>query len=261
MLLSSLITKVFGVKRNRLDTDRKNRMSSLLFFRKFPSLYSFIQQQLESSESHSQLLFINPILIILSKLIISKNFNNIYDANKFLPLIENIIYNCHDGRLRRQAVHTYCRLLPSTSYSNVLADFNHRFIEIETKMAKLNYLHGFAMILAKIAQEFCLLTMNSSTEDLSTVLLVELYENLIKIFKNQSILNGIILGILHQAHYRIYLCLKLRNQSIIFKDHTVILEENLIKLIDNNEGQEAYSFYRFNGSNISAHTQYVRFDE
>ncbi|KAH9413151.1 hypothetical protein DERP_006837 [Dermatophagoides pteronyssinus] len=246
MLLSSLITKVFGVKRNRSDTSRKNRMSSLLFFQSYPSLYLFILQQLESSqisESHSQLLFINPILIILSKLIISKSANNIYDATKFLPLIENIIYNCRDARLRHLAVCTYNRLLPSTSYSNIIVNFNDRFIENETKIKKSNYLHGLAMLLAEISREFYLHTMNSSPEsqDLS-VLLIELYQKLIIMFKNKSITNDLILGILHQAHYRIYLCLKLKNQTEIFKDHTVILEENLINLIENGQKQDDYCF-------------------
>ncbi|XP_046913010.2 thyroid adenoma-associated protein homolog [Dermatophagoides farinae] len=246
LLLCSLITKVFGVKRNRLDTSRKNRMSSLSFFQSYPSLYSFILRQLESPQicyDHSQLLFINPILIILSKLIISKSANNVYDANKFLPLIKNIIYECRDARLRRLAVHTYSRLLSSNSYSNVIIDLNEKLIENEIKTKKLNHLHGLAMLVAEISREFCLQTMNSNTEskDLSSSSLIKLYDNLMEIFKNQWIMNGLVLGILHQAHYRIFVCLKSKNESIVFKDHTVILEEKLVKLITNNNVQDDYS--------------------
>lgn len=122
MLLNALITRVFGVKRNRSDTSRKNRISSLLFFRSYPGLYSILYEQLEAANNNNvdRLSSIHSTLIILSKLTPSVSECNIFDANHFLPLIEKLIFNGTDAQIRRMSIETYLQLTPVNNYEKII---------------------------------------------------------------------------------------------------------------------------------------------
>ncbi|XP_034857564.1 thyroid adenoma-associated protein isoform X1 [Mirounga leonina] len=48
LLFSTLITRIFGVKRGKDELSKKNRMTGSEFFSRFPELYPFLLQQLEA---------------------------------------------------------------------------------------------------------------------------------------------------------------------------------------------------------------------
>ncbi|XP_045627576.1 thyroid adenoma-associated protein [Ursus americanus] len=51
LLFSTLITRIFGVKRGKDELSKKNRMTGSEFFSRFPELYPFLLQQLEAVAS------------------------------------------------------------------------------------------------------------------------------------------------------------------------------------------------------------------
>ncbi|XP_029449183.1 thyroid adenoma-associated protein isoform X2 [Rhinatrema bivittatum] len=76
LLFSTLITRIFGVKRGKDERSKKNRMTGREFFSRFPSLYPFLLKQLENvantMDSKMGELKLHPslflLLLILSKL-------------------------------------------------------------------------------------------------------------------------------------------------------------------------------------------------
>ncbi|XP_060042928.1 tRNA (32-2'-O)-methyltransferase regulator THADA isoform X2 [Erinaceus europaeus] len=52
LLFSTLITRIFGVKRGRDELSKKNRMTGSEFFSRFPELYPFLLKQLEAVSSN-----------------------------------------------------------------------------------------------------------------------------------------------------------------------------------------------------------------
>uniref|UniRef100_A0A8C5NNX0 tRNA (32-2'-O)-methyltransferase regulator THADA n=1 Tax=Junco hyemalis TaxID=40217 RepID=A0A8C5NNX0_JUNHY len=69
LLFSALITRIFGVKREKDENSKKNRMTGREFFSRFPSLYPFLLKQLEvvtsTLNSETEELKIHPSLFLL----------------------------------------------------------------------------------------------------------------------------------------------------------------------------------------------------
>ncbi|XP_049337727.1 thyroid adenoma-associated protein isoform X1 [Astyanax mexicanus] len=69
LLFSSLVTRIFGVKRGKDEHSKKNRMTGREFFTRFPALYPFLLSQLEeaasSVESDSGQVKLHPSLFLL----------------------------------------------------------------------------------------------------------------------------------------------------------------------------------------------------
>ncbi|XP_027720989.1 thyroid adenoma-associated protein isoform X1 [Vombatus ursinus] len=69
LLFSSLITRIFGVKRGKDEHSKKNRMTGREFFSRFPALYPFLLKQLEvvanTVDSDSSELKLHPNLFLL----------------------------------------------------------------------------------------------------------------------------------------------------------------------------------------------------
>ncbi|XP_044515397.1 thyroid adenoma-associated protein [Gracilinanus agilis] len=71
LLFSSLITRIFGVKRGKDEHSKKNRMTGREFFSRFPALYPFLLKQLEvvantvESDSNEWKLYPNLYLLLL----------------------------------------------------------------------------------------------------------------------------------------------------------------------------------------------------
>ncbi|KAE8600637.1 hypothetical protein XENTR_v10013341 [Xenopus tropicalis] len=98
LLFSTLITRIFGVKRGKDERSKKNRMTGREFFSRFPALYPFLLEQLEvvadtvdsptgESKLHPSLFL---LLLILSKLYPSP-MDGTYSALSMAPFIPFII--------------------------------------------------------------------------------------------------------------------------------------------------------------------------
>uniref|UniRef100_A0A8B9C0E8 tRNA (32-2'-O)-methyltransferase regulator THADA n=1 Tax=Anser brachyrhynchus TaxID=132585 RepID=A0A8B9C0E8_9AVES len=98
LLFSALITRIFGVKREKDENSKKNRMTGREFFSRFPSLYPFLLKQLEvvanTSNSEAEELKIHPslflLLLILGKLYPSP-MDGTYSALSMAPFVPFII--------------------------------------------------------------------------------------------------------------------------------------------------------------------------
>uniref|UniRef100_A0A8C8S7C6 tRNA (32-2'-O)-methyltransferase regulator THADA n=1 Tax=Pelusios castaneus TaxID=367368 RepID=A0A8C8S7C6_9SAUR len=98
LLFSTLITRIFGVKRGKDENSKKNRMTGREFFSRFPTLYPFLLQQLEvvasTMESESGELKLHPslflLLLILGKLYPSP-MDGTYSALSMAPFVPFIM--------------------------------------------------------------------------------------------------------------------------------------------------------------------------
>ena len=77
LLFSSLCTRIFGVKRSKIELSKRNSMSARMFFQRYPQLYSFLLEEVNSAAKIVQQTpnavtpeesAIYPVLIILAKL-------------------------------------------------------------------------------------------------------------------------------------------------------------------------------------------------
>ena len=75
LLFSALCTRIFGVKRSKLELSKRNSMSARMFFHRFPDLYDFllnemtnIAQVISAGSVTPEESALYPILIIIAKL-------------------------------------------------------------------------------------------------------------------------------------------------------------------------------------------------
>jgi hypothetical protein len=101
LLFSALITRIFGVKREK-DADElsvKNCLTGKVFFLRYPDLHSFLLKSLEEcvrpggkQEAGTLQLFpmLYPLLLLLSRLFPapSESLDNPYKLSAFIPLVE-----------------------------------------------------------------------------------------------------------------------------------------------------------------------------
>ncbi|NWR70297.1 THADA protein, partial [Centropus unirufus] len=98
LLFSALITRIFGVKREKDENSKKNRMTGREFFSWFPSLYPFLLKQLEvvtsTLNSEAEELKIHPslflLLLILGRLYPSP-MDGTFSALSMAPFVPFII--------------------------------------------------------------------------------------------------------------------------------------------------------------------------
>ncbi|XP_075781546.1 tRNA (32-2'-O)-methyltransferase regulator THADA isoform X2 [Pelodiscus sinensis] len=98
LLFSTLITRIFGVKRGKDENSKKNRMTGSAFFSLFPALYPFLLQQLEvvasTMDSETGELKLHPslflLLLILGKLYPSP-MDGTYSALSMAPFVPFIM--------------------------------------------------------------------------------------------------------------------------------------------------------------------------
>ncbi|XP_053167596.1 thyroid adenoma-associated protein isoform X5 [Hemicordylus capensis] len=98
LLFSTLITRIFGVKRGKDENSKKNRMTGREFFTRFPNLYPFLLSQLEvtakTMDSKTGELKLHPslflLLLILGKLYPSP-MDGTYSALSMAPFVPFIL--------------------------------------------------------------------------------------------------------------------------------------------------------------------------
>ncbi|KAK1905218.1 Thyroid adenoma-associated protein like, partial [Dissostichus eleginoides] len=97
LLFSTLITRIFGVKKGKDEHSKKNRMTGREFFTRFPALYPFLLTQLEAAagtvESDSGQVKLHPSLFLLL-LVLSRLYPSPMDGSSsplglapFMPFI------------------------------------------------------------------------------------------------------------------------------------------------------------------------------
>lgn len=164
MVFSALITRVFGVKRNRTDTSKKNRMSMFLFFSAYSRLYEYIIEVFQSCLDRKEMnMRLNPVLIILSRLTLSKDPNSLSKTTVLCLKIDELLQTCHDARLVRLLIDVYCQISRKSSLANEVEMLVRQIDEHCSGMCLVSHyrLRAWAMLLAQLLAQY------SETEQVS----------------------------------------------------------------------------------------------
>ncbi|XP_015229151.1 PREDICTED: thyroid adenoma-associated protein isoform X1 [Cyprinodon variegatus] len=131
LLFSTLITRIFGVKRGKDEHSKKNRMTGREFFTRFPALYPFLLTQLEEAaatvQSDSGHVKLHPSLFLLL-LVLSRLYPSPMDGTfsplglaPFIPLIircsRSAVYRTREMAARALVPFVLLTQVPSTVHS------------------------------------------------------------------------------------------------------------------------------------------------
>ncbi|XP_030626930.1 thyroid adenoma-associated protein [Chanos chanos] len=128
LLFSTLITRIFGVKRGKDEHSKKNRMTGREFFTRFPALYPFLLSQLEeaasSVDSDSGQVKLHPSLFLLL-LVLGRLYPSPMDGSSsplglapFMPFIircgRSAVYRTREMAARALVPFVLVTQVPST---------------------------------------------------------------------------------------------------------------------------------------------------
>ncbi|XP_030298445.1 thyroid adenoma-associated protein [Sparus aurata] len=131
LLFSTLITRIFGVKKGKDEHSKKNRMTGREFFTRFPALYPFLLNQLEEAaatvESDSGQVKLHPSLFLLL-LVLSRLYPSPMDGSSsplglapFLPFIircgRSAVYRTREMAARALVPFVLVTQVPSTVHA------------------------------------------------------------------------------------------------------------------------------------------------
>ncbi|KAL6487447.1 hypothetical protein MHYP_G00040730 [Metynnis hypsauchen] len=129
LLFSTLITRIFGVKRGKDEHSKKNRMTGREFFTRFPALYPFLLSQLEeaasSVDSDSGQVKLHPSLFLLL-LVLGRLYPSPMDGSSsplglapFMPFIiscaRSAVYRTREMAARALVPFVLVTQVPSTT--------------------------------------------------------------------------------------------------------------------------------------------------
>ncbi|XP_040906443.1 thyroid adenoma-associated protein [Toxotes jaculatrix] len=131
LLFSTLITRIFGVKKGKDEHSKKNRMTGREFFTRFPALYPFLLNQLKEAaatvESDSGQVKLHPSLFLLL-LVLSRLYPSPMDGSSsplglapFMPFIircgRSAVYRTREMAARALVPFVLVTQVPSTVLS------------------------------------------------------------------------------------------------------------------------------------------------
>ncbi|KAI4812653.1 hypothetical protein KUCAC02_024023, partial [Chaenocephalus aceratus] len=131
LLFSTLITRIFGVKKGKDEHSKKNRMTGREFFTRFPALYPFLLTQLEAAagtvESDSGQVKLHPSLFLLL-LVLSRLYPSPMDGSSsplglapFMPFIircgRSAVYRTREMAARALVPFVLVTQVPSTVHT------------------------------------------------------------------------------------------------------------------------------------------------
>ncbi|XP_075719351.1 tRNA (32-2'-O)-methyltransferase regulator THADA isoform X2 [Rhinoderma darwinii] len=163
LLFSTLITRIFGVKRGKDERSKKNRMTGREFFSRFPTLYPFLLEQLEivanTVDSHTGELKLHPslylLLLILSKLYPSP-MDGTYSTLSMAPFIPFIMRCGHSPvyRSREMAARALVPFLMVQDIPQTAANLLRSLPDCSSVMVRQNHIHGVLLQILYMLQSF-----------------------------------------------------------------------------------------------------------
>ncbi|KAG9484416.1 hypothetical protein GDO78_010020 [Eleutherodactylus coqui] len=163
LLFSTLITRIFGVKRGKDERSKKNRMTGREFFSRFPTLYPFLLEQLEivanTVDSHTGELKLHPslylLLLILSRLYPSP-MDGTYSALSMAPFIPFIMRCGHSPvyRSREMAARALVPFLMVQDIPLTAASLLRSLPDSSSCIVRQNHIHGVLLQVLYMLQSF-----------------------------------------------------------------------------------------------------------
>ena len=154
LLFSSILSRVFGVKRIQDEHAWQNKLTLNSFFTRYSNLLEIFIQKLNNSARNSceiqsdYSVFI--ILTILSRLYISKSEAGSPSENVFVLPLFSLSEN-PSWKLREMCAHAICSLLYSHPFSEIFQTFLQHSDNL-TNSTPLNRTHGFLLIVKDFIQ-------------------------------------------------------------------------------------------------------------
>ncbi|XP_077438337.1 thyroid adenoma-associated protein [Vanacampus margaritifer] len=163
LLFSTLITRIFGVKKGRDEHSKKNRMTGREFFTRFPALYPFLLNQLKeaavSVESDSGQVKLHPSLFLLL-LVLSRLYPSPMDGSSsplglapFMPFIircgRSAVY-----RTREMAARALVPFVLITQVSSTVLSLLQELPQDPGPQIQHNYIHGTLLQVLFLLQSY-----------------------------------------------------------------------------------------------------------
>uniref|UniRef100_A0A8C5DWK7 tRNA (32-2'-O)-methyltransferase regulator THADA n=1 Tax=Gouania willdenowi TaxID=441366 RepID=A0A8C5DWK7_GOUWI len=151
LLFSTLITRIFGVKKGKDEHSKKNRMTGREFFTRFPALYPFLLRQLEEAaatvESRSGQAKLHPSLFLLL-LVLSRLYPSPMDGSSsplglapFMPFIMRCA-RCAVYRTREMAARALVPFVLVTQLSSTVHSLLLQLPSEPGHHVQQNHVHG-----------------------------------------------------------------------------------------------------------------------
>ena len=160
LLFSALMTRIFGVKRDKEVVSSKNCLTGKVFFQRHPGLHAFLVEQFEEgdkggSEKSSgvqQDSVLYPLLLLLARLFPSptENVNNPYPLSSFLPFVKAASSSSllHTRRLAASALASLVAIEDRpAAVSSILTS-----LQEAEKLPPQNTFHGQLLQLEKLVE-------------------------------------------------------------------------------------------------------------
>ncbi|XP_043846094.1 thyroid adenoma-associated protein isoform X2 [Dromiciops gliroides] len=163
LLFSSLITRIFGVKRGKDEHSKKNRMTGREFFSRFPALYPFLLKQLEvvanTVDSDSSELKLHPnlflLLLILGRLYPSP-MDGTSSALSMAPFVPFIRRCGHSAvyRSREMAAQALVPFVMIDQIPNTIRSLLSELPDCTDLCIRQNHVHGMLLQVSHLLQSY-----------------------------------------------------------------------------------------------------------
>ncbi|XP_074060882.1 tRNA (32-2'-O)-methyltransferase regulator THADA isoform X2 [Macrotis lagotis] len=163
LLFSSLITRIFGVKRGKDEHSKKNRMTGREFFSRFPALYPFLLKQLEvvadTVDSDSSELKLHPnlflLLLILGRLYPSP-MDGASSALSMAPFVPFIRRCGHSAvyRSREMAARALVPFVMIDQIPNTIQSLLSELPKCTDLCIRQNHVHGLLLQVFHLLQSY-----------------------------------------------------------------------------------------------------------
>ncbi|XP_055395917.1 tRNA (32-2'-O)-methyltransferase regulator THADA isoform X4 [Bubalus kerabau] len=163
LLFSTLITRIFGVKRGKDELSKKNRMTGSEFFSRFPELYPFLLRQLESVAStvdsdtgelnrHPSMFL---LLLVLGRLYPSP-MDGTCSALSMAPFIPFIMRCGHSPvyRSREMAARALVPFVMMDEIPNTIQTLLAKLPDCTDQCFRQNHIHGTLLQVFHLLQAF-----------------------------------------------------------------------------------------------------------
>ncbi|XP_034254702.1 thyroid adenoma-associated protein homolog [Thrips palmi] len=148
LLFSSLMTRIFGVRRSREELSSRNKMTGRVFFHRYPELYEFLLKELEqavkalTSGDVAELAILHPILLLIARLYPSslEGTDTNMQLNTFVPLVRQ----CANNSVMKTRVLAAKAIVPLIT-ANVYVKYLDDLVDQMASGNSENLTHGLAL--------------------------------------------------------------------------------------------------------------------